>query len=72
MEEYVSPDRGRKDKVESLYVGSERIDQKETFSSRLGHLGKKSRLGELTSVQEVRGNEPSYSSGAYGEGLKEA
>lgn len=53
-------------------MGSERIDQKETFSSRLGHLGKKSRLGELTSVQEVRGNEPSYSSGAYGEGLKEA
>lgn len=39
---------------------------------KLGHLGKKSRLGELTSVQEVRGNEPSYSSGAYAEGLKEA
>lgn len=72
MEQYVSPDWGRKGKVESLQVGSERTAQKETFSSRLGHLGKESRLGELTPVQEVRGNEPSYSSGAYGEGLKEA
>lgn len=53
-------------------MGSERIDQKETFSSRLGHLGKKSRLGELTSVQEVRENESSYSSEAYRGGLKEA